>query len=70
MFVLDSESCIFFHPGSRGQKSTGSRIRSGGRERIRKWRKKMSGVLTQGDQPYDIDINYFSGAGVSLMSNL
>jgi len=40
MFVLDTGSCIFFHPGSRGQKGTGSRIRSGGRERIRKWRKK------------------------------
>jgi hypothetical protein len=32
--------------------------------------KKMSGVLTQGDQPYDIDSNYFSGAAVSLLSNL
>jgi hypothetical protein len=64
MFVLDPVSFTIPDPGSRGKKGTRSRIRSATLvgENVFENGKKMSGVLTQGDQPYDIDINYFSGA--------
>ncbi len=70
MFVLDSGSCIFFPSRIQGSPDPESDPQHWWAGTYSKMEKKMSGALTQGDQPYDIDINYFSGAGVSLVSNL